>query len=39
MKLQVREEFKSLIPALTKEEYKQLENNCIAEGIREKILI
>ena len=37
--IKIKEEFKKLIPALTKEEYKQLENNCIAEGIREKILI
>ena len=37
--IKIKEEFKNLIPALTKEEYKQLENNCIAEGIREKILI
>jgi DNA modification methylase len=37
--VKIKEEFKKLIPALTKEEYKQLENNCIAEGIREKILI
>jgi DNA modification methylase len=36
--LQIKEEFKKLIPALTNEEFKQLENNCIAEGIREKIL-
>lgn len=37
--IKIKEEFKNLIPTLTKEEYKQLENNCIAEGIREKILI
>ena len=37
--VKIKEEFKKLIPALTNEEYKQLENNCIAEGIREKILI
>ena len=37
--IKIKEEFKNLIPALTKEEYKQLENNCIEEGIREKILI
>ena len=37
--IKIKEAFKKLIPALTKEEYKQLENNCIAEGIREKILI
>ena len=36
--LKIKEEFKKLIPALTKEEFKQLEDNCMAEGIREKIL-
>ena len=36
--IQIKEEFKKLIPALTPEEFKQLENNCMAEGIREKIL-
>ena len=36
--LQIKEEFKKLIPALTKEEFKQLEENCCAEGIREKII-
>jgi DNA modification methylase len=37
--VEVKEEFKKLIPALTAEEFKQLEENCLAEGIREKILI
>ena len=36
--LKIKEEFKKLIPALTKEEFKLLEDNCMAEGIREKIL-
>jgi N6-adenosine-specific RNA methylase IME4 len=36
--LQIKEEFKKLIPALTKEEFKQLESNCLEEGIREKII-
>jgi N6-adenosine-specific RNA methylase IME4 len=36
--LQIKEEFKKLIPALTPEEFKQLESNCISEGIREKII-
>lgn len=36
--LQIKEEFKKLIPALTAEEFKQLESNCISEGIREKII-
>jgi 16S rRNA G966 N2-methylase RsmD len=37
--IKIKEEFKSLIPALTKEEFKQLEQNCLNEGIREKILV
>lgn len=37
--IKIKEEFKSLIPALTKEEFKQLEQNCVDEGIREKILV
>lgn len=37
-KLEIKEEFKKLIPALTQEEFKQLEENCLAEGIREAIL-
>jgi N6-adenosine-specific RNA methylase IME4 len=36
--IQINEEFKKLIPALTNEEFKQLESNCINEGIREKII-
>jgi DNA modification methylase len=36
--IEIKQEFKDLIPPLTKEEFKQLENNCMAEGIREKIL-
>jgi hypothetical protein len=36
--IQIKEEFKKLIPALTNEEFKQLESNCINEGIREKII-
>ena len=36
--LKIKEEFKELIPPLTTEEFKQLEDNCLAEGIREKIL-
>jgi DNA modification methylase len=36
--IKIKEEFKSLIPPLTMEEFKQLEDNCLAEGIREKIL-
>jgi len=37
--IEIKEEFKKLIPPLTNEEYKQLESNCLEEGIREKILI
>ena len=36
--LEIKEEFKKLIPSLTTEEFKQLEENCLAEGIREAIL-
>ena len=36
--IEIKKEFKDLIPPLTKEEFKQLENNCMTEGIREKIL-
>ena len=36
--IKIKEEFKSLIPPLTTEEFKQLEDNCLAEGIREKII-
>jgi len=36
--IQIKEEFKKLIPSLTNEEFKQLESNCISEGIREKII-
>ena len=36
--VKIKEEFKSLIPPLTMEEFKQLEDNCLEEGIREKIL-
>lgn len=36
--LEIKEEFKKLIPPLTSEEFNQLEQNCLAEGIREAIL-
>ena len=36
--IQIKDEFKKLIPALTAEEFKQLEANCLDEGIREKII-
>lgn len=38
MNLEIKEEFKRLIPALTNEEFNQLEENCLKEGIREAIL-
>jgi predicted methyltransferase len=38
IQLKINEEFKKLIPPLTPEEFKQLENNCMNEGIREAIL-
>ena len=36
--MNILKEFKDLIPPLTNEEYKQLESNCLEEGIREPIL-
>ena len=36
--IQVKEEFKNLIPALSAEEYSQLEANILEEGIREPII-
>ena len=36
--IQIKQEFKKLIPALSAEEFKQLEQNCLTEGIREKII-
>ncbi len=36
--LEIKKEFKELIPPLTVEEFKQLEQNCLDEGIREKII-
>jgi len=36
--LEIKEEFKKLIPPLTVEEFKQLEQNCLDDGIREKII-
>ena len=36
--LEIKEEFKKLIPPLSKEEYDQLQTNCLNEGIREAIL-
>ena len=36
--IEVKEEFKNLIPALSAEEYAQLEANILQEGIREPII-
>ena len=36
--LKIKKEFESLIPALTGEEFAQLEQNCLQEGIRDKIV-
>lgn len=38
MEIKIDDEFKSLIPPLTDEEYHQLEENILSEGIREKII-
>lgn len=35
----IDEEFKNLIPPLSPEEYKQLEENCLKDGIRESLVI
>lgn len=37
--IQIDKEFKELIPALTKEEYEQLEANILAEGVRDSLLV
>lgn len=39
MNIQIYEKFKELIPPLTAEEFKQLEANCLSEGIRDAIVI
>ncbi len=39
MKLQIDEEFKNLIPPLQDEEYTQLEQNIIADGCRDPIVV
>lgn len=36
--LKINESYRSLIPALSEEEFKQLEENCIKEGIRDAIV-
>ena len=36
--MHIDEEFESLIPALTKEEYKGLEESIIAEGCRDALI-
>ena len=36
--LKIKEEFKSLIPPLTKDEFIQLERNCLEEGLRDAII-
>jgi hypothetical protein len=38
MSLRIDEEFRTLIPALTTEEYNNLQTNIIAEGCREKLI-
>lgn len=37
--LRIDKEFKTLIPPLTKEEYKQLEENSKEEGCRDSLII
>jgi hypothetical protein len=37
--IEIKEEFKKLIPALTAEEFKQLEENILKDGIRDSIVL
>jgi N6-adenosine-specific RNA methylase IME4 len=37
--MRIKEEFRKLIPPLSKEEFEQLEQNCIKEGIRDAIVV
>lgn len=37
--MEIREDFKALIPPLSEEEYKQLEENCLKEGIRDPLVV
>lgn len=39
MNLKIKKEFQVLIPPLSELEYKQLEINCMADGIRDRILV
>ncbi|HNZ28154.1 MAG TPA: hypothetical protein PKK13_13100 [Spirochaetota bacterium] len=39
MELKIDNDFKDLIPNLSEEEFKQLEKNCISDGIRDSICI
>ena len=39
MSIKIDNEFKALIPPLTDEEYRQLEENCIKEGIRDPLVV
>ena len=39
MSIRIDEEFKSLIPPLSDEEYRQLEENCVNEGIRDPLVV
>jgi len=37
--MQIKKEFRGLIPPLTNEEFEQLEKNCLDYGIRDKLII
>jgi hypothetical protein len=39
MSIRIDNEFKSLIPPLSDEEYRQLEENCIKDGIRDPLVV
>ena len=39
MSIKIDKEFESLIPPLSAEEFKQLEENCVKDGIREPLIL
>lgn len=39
MSIKIDNEFKSLIPPLSDDEYRQLEDNCVREGIRDALVV
>ena len=39
MSIRIDKEFESLIPPLSDDEFKQLEENCVKEGIRDALVV